>query len=87
MDSDEVSIQMKFPSVTNLYGTIPLPPYGHTQNPSAMTPHCTTSHCITTRWTALCITRIHEFFAGVLLKVKSRMELVAEKLVATNLLN
>ena len=64
--------------------TIPLPPLGQTANPSAMTPHCTTSHRIAARQTALCLTRTHEFFTRVLLKVKSHMELVAEKLVATN---
>jgi len=84
--SGEVAVQgtSNVASKMNLSRTIPLPPYGQTANPSAMTPHCTTSHRIAARQTALCLTRTHEFFTRVLLKVKSRMELVAEKLVATN---
>lgn len=77
--SGEVAVQHESYTELSSTRTIPIPPYGLTRTPSAMTPHCTTSHRITAHITAQCLTCIHEFFVGVLLKVKSRMELVTEK--------
>lgn len=81
VDSVRVAVQgtSNVASKMNLGRTIPYPPLGQTAKPSAMTPHCTTSHRITAHCTAQRLTRTHEFFAPVLPSVKSCMELVAKK--------